>query len=292
MNTLRPVWSTRRPALGLAASMAVVLTLAACGGSASGSSSAGGNSPTQPAGSAPAGSGRAGGLGPAASGTIAAVSGKTMQVQSQQNGQVAVTWKASTKFTRQLSVAAHSIKSGDCVSAFAGSGSSATATSFTASTVSVSKPVNGSCSAGFGGAGRSGAPFAGGGRPSGFPSGARPSGAPSGFPGGGRGGAGIGAIANGAVLSVSGSKLVVAARSFGPGSSGSTTKKTVTLASSTKITTERSATSKAVKVGRCATAVGKADSSGAVAAIRVAISNPVGGQCSRFGRGFGGGSGG
>lgn len=282
--------ASMRPSLLLGASLAAVLALAACGGSSGGSPSGQTNSPAQSSSSAAAGPGGRGGFGPAASGTIAAVNGKTMQVQSQQNGQVAVTWKASTKFTQQVSVTAHSIKRGDCLTAIDHSGGSSSATSFTAGTVSVIRPVNGSCSAGFGGAGRSGAPFPGG-RPSGFPSGL-PSRPASGFPSGGPGGARIGAVASGTVVSVSGSKLVVAARNFGAESNGSgTTNKTVTLAASTKITSEKSATSSAVKVGRCATAQGKAGSSGTVAATRVSITNPVNGQCGGFG-GFGGGFGG
>jgi hypothetical protein len=107
-------------------------------------------------------------------------------------------------------------------------------------------------------------------------------------------------VASGAVVSVSGSKVVVAARDFtsGTGSTGSatTTNKTITLTAKTKITGVRSATSTAVKVGRCATAQGQADSSGTVKATSVSITDPVDGNCTGFGgfAGFGGrqGSGG
>jgi hypothetical protein len=109
------------------------------------------------------------------------------------------------------------------------------------------------------------------------------------------------AIASGSVVSVSGSTIVVAARDFtggtsSTGSSGSatTTNKTVTLTAKTKITGERSATSTAVKVGRCATARGSADSSGAVKATSISITDPVDGSCTGFGgfAGFGGRQGG
>jgi hypothetical protein len=242
------------------------------------------------AGGAPAGRG-----GPAASGTIAAVSGTTMQVQNEQTGQVAVAWRASTTFTQQVRVAASSIKAGDCITAVARSGTATTATTFTATTVSVSPAVNGSCTSGFGGQAPAG------GRPSGLPSGAaRPTSLPSGFPSGanapsgraaGRGG--IGVIATGAVVSVSGSGVVVAARNLASGSSSSATvNKAVTLASTTAITAERAATARAVKVGRCASAQGSADSSGTVTATRISITDPVSGQCRGFGGGFGAPAGG
>jgi hypothetical protein len=91
------------------------------------------------------------------------------------------------------------------------------------------------------------------------------------------------------VVSVSGSTVVVAAREFTSGSTSPTTaNRTVTLDSSTTITSEKSATASAVKVGRCATAQGEADSSGTVTATHLAITDPVDGQCGGFG-GFGGG---
>jgi hypothetical protein len=279
------------------AGLAAVATVAACGG---------GSSPSDPAtptggatSSSPAAAGRGFGRGapPAASGTIAAVTGTTMQVQSRQNGQVAVHWTATTKFTQQVKVAASSIEAGDCVTATAGPGTSPTATSFAASTLSVSAPTDGSCT------GRDGQFGGGGARPSGFPTGARPSGfptggPPSGFPTGAarnRGRAGFGAIARGSVTSVSGNTLVIAAREFGSGSSSpATSTTTVTLSSATTITSEKSATASAIKVGRCATARGSADSSGTVTATALVITDPANGQCGAFGSfgSFGGGDGG
>jgi hypothetical protein len=192
-----------------------------------------------------------------------------MQVQSQQAGQVAVAWTSSTTFSQPVTTSLSAIKVGDCVVATAPTGSS---TSFTATTMSVSTPVNGQC----GGAG--GGPGA---RPGG---GQRPSGAPSGVPGR------TGAFATGTVSSVSGSTLVIAARQ--PGSTGSTTNRTVTVGSATQITTQQPTTSQSVKVGLCVTAQGSADSTGTVAATSVRISNPVNGQCAAGGfGGFGAGNG-
>jgi hypothetical protein len=261
-------------ALLLAASLAGVLLLAACSGSSGGSAGAAAGSSSAPAGgsSASPSAGRANGFrGPAASGTIAAITGTTMQVQNQQSGQVAVRWTGATAFTAEVAASASTIKVGACVTVAGASGTSATATSFAAATVRVEP----SCTPGTSGARPSG--FPSGARPSGFPSGARP----SGFPGGGRQ-ATARAFAIGKVSGVSGATLTITGRGFG--SSASTTR-TVTLTGSTKITTTAQASAKSLAVGKCVTAQGKADSSGAVTATRVAVSNPTGGTCTAgFGR--------
>jgi len=211
---------------------------------------------------------------------VAAITGTTMQVQSQQSGQVAVAWSSSTKFSHQITTTLAAVKAGDCVTAVAPSGTDMTAAAFTATTLTLSAAVDGTCGAG---AGRAGG---GGQRPSGFPSGQRPSGFPS---GGASGRPNIGAIASGKVSSVSGSTLVIAARQFSPDNpdSTATTNKTVTVGTSTKLTTDASTTSSSVKVGKCVTAQGKADSSGTVAATTVRITDPTNGQCAT---GFGGGA--
>jgi hypothetical protein len=273
--------------LGVAvAALAAAVALSACSSSSGGGGSSS-DSPSAPASSgAAAGTGGTGGTGapgqggPAASGTVAAISGTTMQVQNQQTGQVAVAWSASTKFSHQVTTTLTAVKAGDCVTAIAPSGTDAAATSFTATTLTVSTAVDGTCGAG---AGRVGG---GGQRPSGFPSGQRPSGFPS---GGASGRPNFGAIAGGKVTSVSGSTLVIAARQFGQNSSNSTatTNKSVTVGATTKITTEASTTSTSVQVGKCVTAQGKADSSGTVAATTVRITDPTNGQCAT---GFGGGA--
>jgi hypothetical protein len=257
------------------------LTLGACGGGSRNTNSAASGSTPQTAASAPSGFG--GGQRPAASGLIATVDATTMQVQSQQAGQVAVTWSDSTKFSHTVTVTASSINAGQCVTAIAPSGTTQTATAFTATTVMVSDATNGDCGRGFGapGGGNGGAPA---GRPSGIPN-AGPSGVPSGGPGGA---GGFGGIASGKVVSVSGSSVVVAAQSFGPngGSTASTTtNKTITIGSDTKVSTQASTTSKSVVVGKCATVQGTADSSGAVAATSVSVTDADNGQCTG---GFGG----
>ncbi|HEX3815525.1 MAG TPA: hypothetical protein VHX59_22030 [Mycobacteriales bacterium] len=278
---LRSDFLTPRRFAVAATGVVAAVTLTACGGSASGSSS-----PDKPS-AAPssasgggAGGGRAGGqFGPAASGKVAAISGTTMQVQSQQNGQVAVGWSTSTKFSHTVTMALSAVKAGACVIATAPSGTSATATSFTAGTVVVTAAKNGSCT---------GDRSAGGGPSGQRPSGSRPSNRPSGFPSGGAGGGQLGAIAAGKVTSVSGSKVVIAAEQRGStanSTTNSTVDKTVTVGSATKITTEAATTAHSVQVGKCVTAQGKADSSGTVAATTVQITDPTNGQC---GGGFGG----
>ena len=274
-------WRHRRGVAPLLLGVAAAIALSACGSSGSAAASQPDSPAASPSSSAAAGSSpRAAVRGPAAFGLIAAVSGSTMQVQNAQAGQVAVTWTTATKFSQQVALSLSSVKAGDCVTASSAAGSP-TATSFTATAVTVSQAVNGRCFGGFGG-GATSSP-----RPTG--SFARPSGAPSG------GFARTGAFATGSVVSVSGSTIVVAARSFGPGggaspgaSVGTTTDKTVTLTSATKITTVQSATAAAATVGRCATAEGKTDSTGAVAATSIAVTNPVNGQCTGGFGGFGG----
>jgi len=239
--------------------IAGVFVLVACSNSSPTSHVA----PSTPAPASPAGQGNGSPRGPAASGTVAAISGKTMQVQNEQVGQVAVTWTPSTEFTHQIATVLAAIKAGDCVTAMAPSGTSFDATSFTATSLMVG---SGACAVG-GGPRPSGLP-------SGFPSGARPSGFPSGRLRGG-------AVASGKVASIAGNTLVIAARQFG---AGGTKNKTVTVTSSTKITTEAATTATSIKVGKCVTAEGKTDSTGAVTASQVRITDPVNGECSTFRR--------
>lgn len=265
--------------------IAAALALAGCGSSHSGAAKAGPSATPTSTGSG-GGSGRPGQFGPAASGKVAAISGSTMQVQSQQNGQVAVTWSASTKFSHPVTTTLAAVKAGDCVIAAARTGTPFSDSSFTASTLVVSAPRNGSCGArGFGGGERPGGP-----RPSGFPSNfpsERPSGFPKNRPSGAAGRNRVGAFADGKVSSVSGGALVVAAQQRQPGSTKSTTTtKKITIGSTTKITTNAATTSHSVVVGKCVTAQGKADTSGTVTATSVQITDPVSGQCgfAGFGR--------
>ena len=266
--------TVRYPILA-AGALAAALVLAACSSSSSGSS----GSPVTPrASTSPVARGGAVNRGPAASGTIAAITGRTMQVQNPQSGQVAVTWTSGTTFSHEVQVGAARIVVGSCVVATATS-SSGSSGSFTATRVVLSSATGGSC----GGGG-----FPGGNRPAGAPGGQRPSGFPtdlpsgarrSGFPAANRNAA----FAGGKVTARSGDTITVAMTAFG--SSGSTTKRSVLLAATTKVYEQANTTAKSLAVGRCVTAQGKTDSSGTVTATRVQISQPTGGSCTTgFGR--------
>lgn len=279
-----------------------LVTLAACGssGSASDSNAAGSAPSAQASGAAQGhGAGAFQGRNPGTTGTIAAKQGSTLQVQNQTDGQVAVSYTAKTAITAQVAATLKDVKVGSCVtvtpaSMTAGGASSTTSSAVAAGTVRISSAVNGQCTGGFGG----GAGFRGGSgtRPSGFPSGmatARPSDFPGGRP---SGAAGRGMMfANGKVTAVSGSGFTVASSFPGRDSAGSTsgsstgsTSVKVTVSGSTKYTTTKSADATALKVGKCVVATGQADSTGAVAADHLTVSDPVNGSCESGFGGFGG----
>ena len=250
--------------------------------------------------------------GPAAFGLLAEIDAHVLQVQNQSTGQVSVSYSASTEFSQTKQVTRTALRVGDCVTAIgqrsapsAGSASAGSPsagspsagspsasppagssgqpsrpTSFAAASVQISSAVNGSCvTGGLGGA-------RGGTRPSGFPSG-RPSGFPSGRPSdrpsGQRGGFGFGDFATGKVSSLSAAGMTV--QGPGRGSQQATSTTTVTLSASTSYTETMPATAAALRVGECVTATGKADSTGAVAASRIALSPATGGNCTTGGFG-------
>ncbi|RIJ71356.1 hypothetical protein D1871_14210 [Nakamurella silvestris] len=119
-----------------------------------------------------------------------------------------------------------------------------------------------------------------------LPTGVRPTGA--GAPGGGFGG--FSRPVSGTVSAVSGSTFTVAVDE-----NGTKTDSTVTVTSDTTYTATVAAKSSALEVGQCATAVGTADDSGAVAATTITLSKATDQGCSvrRGGRqgGFGGAGG-
>lgn len=282
--------------LALAASLLLAGgVLAACGGSKAAGSS------TQPGAAAPSGAqgqGQAQGTGaaqfPGASGTLAEIDGNTLQVQNPSTGQVAVSYAPTTTFTQTRATTVAAIKVGDCVSvtgvrnsssapSASSSASPATPpTSFPAASVAISAAVNGTCTAvgGFGGGGGGGGGRFGGVRPSGSgaPS-SRPSGAPSGR-GAGRGG--FGDFATGTVSALAPGTLTVHTVARGQRASSTDT---ITLTSSTTYTESSKVTAAALKVGLCVFATGKSDSTGAVAATRIALSTAGPNGCSTgFGR--------
>lgn len=212
---------------------------------------------------------------PGASGIIAEIAGRTLQVQG--NGsQTAVTYTTKTTFTQQVSGTAGDITVGSCVRV--ASADAADATAVTATSVTVSTAVDGACTWGVGVDGSSR-----GGRPSGMPSGApggpgMPSGAPSGMPSGGPSGmpSGMGRMLVGTVTAADGKSVTVSATQ--PGSDQATTV-TVTLGSAVTITTSQKASASALKVGLCASARGASDSTGAITATSISLSRAVDGAC-------------
>ncbi|HEX8973507.1 DUF5666 domain-containing protein [Oryzihumus sp.] len=244
-----------------------------------------------------------GGRMPGVSGLVAAVDGHTMQVQDS-SSQTAVTWTSATRFTDTVAASLADVKPGVCVVARsaaqgarpgatggggtggASSGGSAGASTVAATMVTISAPTRGGCDLGGpGGFGGRGGRAPGGSGATATP-GERPSGARTGAPGAGRGFFG-GAF--GTVVSVSGSTFQVReqARAFaGSSATATAAPRTVTVTvdpTTTWVRTTRS-TAASVKVGRCVTALGKADDTGAVTATAVAVRPAVNGSCS-FGRG-------
>ena len=183
-----------------------------------------------------------------------------------------------------------------------GSAGSAPATQVTAASVEVRPATNGECAAGFGGAGGGAPGGPGARRHSGRGADRRSTGTATNGTGG-RGGADFGrrAVA-GLVTAVSGDTITVQettrARGNGTASSTATASPTtttvaVTTTSSTTYTAQKAGAATDVAVGVCASALGKADDTGAVAATSIMLRPATNGACTTgFGGGPGGGRGG
>ncbi len=249
------------------AALAGLLTVAACGGGSSPGTALPQTSPT---------TGAAQRQGPpGVSGLLAALSGNTLQVQST-SAQTAVTYSAATAFTDTVKASAADVTVGSCVMVRSSSpsASSTPPTAVTATSVSVSAPVNGSCTAGTGGPRGFGGP---GGPPPGGGGGGTP---PSGSPGRGR----LGGGEFGKVVSTSATGFVISStRGGGSTASPTTSTVTVTANATTTYTAAKKATAAALKVGQCVTARGTADSAGTVAATSISIRPATNGSCTTFG---------
>jgi hypothetical protein len=157
----------------------------------------------------------------------------------------------------------------------------------TATTVTISAPVKGNC-AGAGGFGGGGFGGFGGGGTGGAGASPRPSFSARPRPTGSRGAFGNGTFggANGKVTSISATGFVVQAMRRTAGSSTATeTDITVITSSASKYLKTVTASASALKVGLCITAVGTANSIGAVAARSIRVSQPGPSGCVT---GFGG----
>jgi hypothetical protein len=265
---------------------------------------------------------------PGASGEIAEIAGKTLQVQNT-TSQTAVTYTDSTKITNSVTATKADLSVGDCVSvrdtamdAVTNAGGSTEAptgqptpaavvdpnTAVEAASVTISDAVDGVCPGGFGGGGFPGG--FGGNRPQAgprngqFPQGgqfpqAAPNGSGTGNGGGQRpdGARAFGGGASGKVTKIDGNTVTVETTHLAaPNADGSqstasptTSTRTVTLVATTTYTKTVSATPSALKVGSCVTAFGTANDTGAISASSIAISSPVDGSCTSTGFGrFGG----
>lgn len=295
MTTLR---SLHRPALVLATAGIGVLALTGCG-SAGGSTGTPTTSASAPAG-ADASPGRTGGRVPGVSGTIAAVDGRTLQVQDT-SAQTAVVFTAKTAITARVATTSSALAVGDCVSVRTAPGTSTASTSpgaanagtgpLAATTVTILSTTGG-CSTLAGG--RDGGGFPGGGTPpSGMPSGApsgMPSDAPSGMPSGGRAG-GIGFGTTGEVTTLASGTFTVTPSmpAFGrPGATSATPTATasapsapvtVTYTDATTFLTTSKAKASSITVGLCVRATGATDDTGKLTATTLLLSHPVDGSC-------------
>lgn len=284
-----------RVTLATASSVLLLATLAACGGDSSADSATDGGD--QAAGQGQM-EGQGGGM-PGASGLVAAVSGSTAQVHSQQSGQVAVSWTGKTSFTQQVDAKLSDVTVGACVMVTSDdtSGSEDSAATEVAATGVRILPAgdDGSCDFGAGQGGPGGAGGPGGGEmPEGAPS-DMPSDMPSDLPsdrpsdlpqGGGFGTVGEVTEVSSSGFTVSSSMPTMGQDDSDSSGSATTTEVEVSVSGDTTYTTSADATASAVKVGVCVSAQGESDDTGAVTADTVSISQAVDGECTG---GFGGG---
>jgi hypothetical protein len=235
-----------------------VIAVAGCG-SAIASNGAGGAA-------TPSASGRAAAAGTA--GQLVQVSGTKLTL-STTNGDVAVVYTGATVITTTSTGSPGDIVSGTCVAIV---GQKDTTGAVTATTVRLSRPVNGSCALG--------RPGGGGGSPRAFPSGgARPSGAPAPNPNA--------AVINGMVTAVTGTTVTV--RTIAGATSSATVPTTLSVTESSP------ATPADLTVDTCVRAIGRKDAQGVVQATALTIQpTNSSGSCTFAGGGgfgFGGGRG-
>ncbi len=284
-----------RRALALSVLGVAAVILAACGGSSAS------NTASHTSTSTTTGTGRGAGAGggrsfPGTTGTIAAINGSSLEVQSS-TSQTTVTYTSTTTFEQTTSATVANVTVGSCISAFGKptSGSSSTKSVIgepvTATTVTITQPTSGTCTGGFG----AGGGFA---RGAGGAGGAGGPGGGGGFPGGGErpGGGNFPARAAGEFGAASGPVTAVSPSTVTVTETNPSTKKTssvvVTLTSATTYSQRTPAAPSDLAVGKCATAIGQAGTTGAVTARSISISTPGANGCtSGFGR-FGGGAGG
>jgi Domain of unknown function (DUF5666) len=282
-----------RIAAGAALCCASML-VAACGGGSAAVGTASG-SPTTASSGKRAGNSADGARGfPGATGLLAQIDGTTLQVQGTDT-QTSVTYSAKTTFTNTVAAKLSDVVVGVCVQArsarTAAGGTSAPATAepgsatgpVVAASVEISPAVNGRCAA-MGGSrmggtlppGAAGEPT----RPAGMPTSGRTRGSGAGGESFGLGAFGKVTAVNGAGFTVESSRPV-----SGTATAAAPTTRTVQTPAGTTYTRTGTANAKALAVGLCVTAMGKADDTGSIAATSIMLRPAENGSCSS---GFGG----
>jgi len=240
---------------------------------------------------------------PAASGKITSISGKTLEVLSEENGQTTVDLTPKTAITATVTVRLGAVKAGTCITATGTKGKNG---EVNATSIMIEPSTKGNCGlarfagSGFPGSGASGH-FS-------FPTGSKPKTKfvrPANL-----------ATATGKVISVSGTTITVAAITFSGKTTGSahakaknaarkavskhrktvtkvsvkvtTSRKTVKVSTSTKYLKTEAGTASALRVGECATAFGSTNDIGAVTATRLSVSPATAAGCAGGFGGFGG----
>lgn len=273
-----------------------VMFLGACGGGTSAGNATG--APTTAAAGNAAGAAGGARAFPGASGLLAQIDGKTLQVQGT-DAQTAVTYSATTTFTSTVGAKLSDVVVGVCVQArsarrTAGAGGTAptaaprvTTGPIIAATVEISAAVNGRCSA-MGGFRMPGARAPGAaGAPTG-PAGGPSSGRTRGPGGGGNGFGGPGAFGKVTAVNTTGF-IIESSRPANGTATAVPTAETVQTSAGTTYTLTGAADAKALIIGVCVTALGKADDTGSIAATSITLRPAVNGSCSSgFGGGFGG----
>ena len=259
--TISPIVRSHRGHLGLrrwaGTGGAVVLAVAAV--AALSSSAGAASTPPNPGGSA--------------SGSVASITGTSMEVQSASAGQTTVNTTPSTTFSQTLTVTQSAIVVGGCLTV-TGTPAKSSKTTITARSVSISQPSSsGTCASGAGsGFGRGGFPGRGAQGGGGFPGGGCwvDSRAEAGANGRGPFAGGTFAFAKGKVTAVTGSSVTMSGTlrsGFGQAPKSKNTKKpstpktqqlTVTLSKSTTLSETQSTSFSALAVGDCVNAFGQA----------------------------------
>jgi len=238
----------------LAVTGAAALSIAACGSSnkssptTSPSSTASSTGSSATTSSAPA-NGEA-----QARGLIASVSGNTIQVTHEENGNATVDFTPSTKVTEVTAATLTDVTAGSCVTVRSSKEESQAGQPIIASSVRVSPAVNGKCPQG-----KESAPGS---------TGPAPSGPPTTAP------AKRSAV-RGAVASVAGNTITVTSTE----ANGGTSQTAVTVDDKTKYTKRGATTSQAITQGKCLAARGTKGSSGTLQATTIDLRPAHDGKC-------------